>query len=328
MLFRSIDLAVTKSRSVKFLAAGLGFLALVACDFSAIDPATNPQGLPDASNLPAPSAEEIPSPRSQELMTYYARVQNDLLNRGLLRLDGGGVDTPYYNRDIAQNFEKIAFYDEYTQNGGFERSNGARSGLRKWRNPVRMRVEFGESVPLQNRRVDRSEVYRYAARLARVTQHPISMNSAAPNFYVLIAGEDDRAQLIQRIQQIEPGINSATLQMIRNLPRDIHCIVAAFATKSDDHVYTKAIAVIRAEHPQLTRKACIHEELAQGLGLANDSPRARPSIFNDDDEFALLTSHDEELLRLLYNPALTPGMSAEEARPIVAQLLEGRTGPS
>ena len=74
------------------------------------------------------------------------------------------------------------------------------------------------------------------------------------------------------------------------------------------------------------RQSCVHEELAQGLGLANDSPRARPSIFNDDDEFALLTSHDEELLSLLYTPALTPGMQPDEARPIVARMLAGAAG--
>jgi hypothetical protein len=73
----------------------------------------------------------------------------------------------------------------------------------------------------------------------------------------------------------------------------------------------------------------VHEELAQGLGLANDSPRARPSIFNDDDEFALLTMQDEDLLRLLYSPRLTPGMSFDIARPILTQLIaERRGGPS
>ena len=80
------------------------------------------------------------------------------------------------------------------------------------------------------------------------------------------------------------------------------------------------MAVIRAEHPDLLRLSCIHEEIAQGLGLPNDSPRARPSIFNDDEEFALLTKQDEMMLRILYNPALRPGMTVEEAQPIVARL--------
>jgi hypothetical protein len=68
------------------------------------------------------------------------------------------------------------------------------------------------------------------------------------------------------------------------------------------------------------RLSCLHEEIAQGLGLPNDSPRARPSIFNDDEEFALLTGMDEDMLRLLYNPALKPGMTEEEVRPILREL--------
>ena len=44
------------------------------------------------------------------------------------------------------------------------------------------------------------------------------------------------------------------------------------------------------------------------MGLANDSPDARPSVFNDDEEFAFLTRHDELLLKMLYDPRLRPGM--------------------
>jgi hypothetical protein len=81
--------------------------------------------------------------------------------------------------------------------------------------------------------------------------------------------------------------------------------------------YARAIALIRAELPPLLRRSCLHEELAQGMGLANDSPAARPSIFNDDEEFAELTRHDELLLQILYDPRLAPGMTEAEALPIV-----------
>jgi len=46
----------------------------------------------------------------------------------------------------------------------------------------------------------------------------------------------------------------------------------------------------------------------------------RPSIFNDDGEFALLTDHDEDLLRILYDLRLAPGMTAEQAMPIVRRI--------
>jgi hypothetical protein len=86
------------------------------------------------------------------------------------------------------------------------------------------------------------------------------------------------------------------------------------------------VAVIPSEHPDLMRLACIHEELAQSLGLPNDSKAARPSIFNDDQEFALLTRQDELMLQILYSPALSPGMTGAEARPIVETLANNLFG--
>ena len=62
------------------------------------------------------------------------------------------------------------------------------------------------------------------------------------------------------------------------------------------------------------------------MGLTNDSPAARPSIFNDDDEFALLTTHDEMLLAMLYDNRLSIGISAEQARPIVRQMAREQLG--
>ncbi len=57
------------------------------------------------------------------------------------------------------------------------------------------------------------------------------------------------------------------------------------------------------------------------MGLLNDDENVRPSIFNDDQEFALLTRHDELLLRILYDRRLAPGMSPETAMPIVDQIV-------
>jgi hypothetical protein len=106
------------------------------------------------------------------------------------------------------------------------------------------------------------------------------------------------------------------LRAVLNMPRSTYCLVVGFSSGAGS-VYSQAVAVIRAEHPDLMRLACIHEEIAQGLGLVNDSPQARPSIFNDNEEFGLLTRHDELLLRLLYDSRLTPGMTVAVAEPLV-----------
>ena len=83
---------------------------------------------------------------------------------------------------------------------------------------------------------------------------------------------------------------------------------------------SSALVIIRSELPTIMRRACIHEEIAQSLGLTNDSHFARPSIFNDDDEFATLTEFDEILLQILYDKRLSSGISRQEASQFVRQI--------
>ncbi|WP_118135313.1 DUF2927 domain-containing protein, partial [Oceanicella sp. SM1341] len=78
-----------------------------------------------------------------------------------------------------------------------------------------------------------------------------------------------------------------------------------------------ALVVIAAETAGLVRLACIHEEVTQALGLFNDGPGVRPSLFNDDQEFALLTRHDAALLAMLYDTHLHPGQPASAVRPFL-----------
>lgn len=293
---------------------------LAACDaFVPIEPVLTPRARPDGLGVPDPiSVAPAPSQASAELRVFYNRVLNDGLTRGLLRTDGGGPDTPFTADMLVRNFEQIAFFNEYERGP---------QPLRRWQAPVRMSLRFSPSVSRANQTRDTNESIRYAARLARITGHPISINDSNPNFHVFFAGEDDRASVLDQILRIEPRIDQATLSTIRDLPRETYCLVVAFTTAGQPGVYTRAIALIRSEQPDLMRQSCIHEELAQGLGLANDSPFARPSIFNDDDEFALLTDHDEKLLAMLYDPRLPVGVGALNARPTLRVLAEELTNP-
>ena len=288
-----------------------------------VAPSLKPQARPTAA-LPTPQVAQPTSQKSALLRRYLNEVQQAQLGQGLLREDGGGPDTPFSANVLARNFEQIAFYNEYDSD--FTGRGGA-SPLRRWESPVRMEAIFGPGAPPSQRRNDTAEVRNYAKRLSSVTGHPIS-TFGPPNFLVIVASEDDRAALLTQAAARIPGITPASLRALRDMRRDTYCAVAAYALGPDRNVYTAAVAVIRAENPDLLRLSCIHEELAQGLGLANDSPAARPSIFNDDDEFALLTRHDELLLQMLYDPRLKPGMTAAQAAPLTRIIArELTTGP-
>lgn len=294
------------------LVAGTTALTLAACV------ATGPEPVPPpAPAAPAPMVVE-PTPKSAAAMAYYAQVQQTLLSQGLLRTDGGG-NIPFTDRMLAENFMRIALFDEYRRSDrGFVREE-TESRLRRWEVPVRIGLRFGASVPPDRQATDRARIASFVARLAAITGHPIGLDDANPNFLIHVVSEDEREALGPKVRALLPNLSAADVAGITNMPRTTYCLVYALS-EGNSGTYTRAFAVIRAEHPDLLRLSCVHEELAQGLGLPNDTPRARPSIFNDDEEFAFLTDHDELLLKMLYSRELRPGMTVSQARPIVESL--------
>ena len=291
-------------------------VSLMGC--SVVAPPAPPPAPPVVVPEPEPQTPE-PSQVSRDLAAYYGRLQRQLLTQGLMRGDGGGPDTPFTDTQLARNFVRIALFNEYRDDSDFQRPQATISNLRRWTEPIRMTVAFGDTVTPAQRNADRASVSTYAARLSRLSGVPITLTYRNPNFHVLFLGEDDRRAYGDRLRALIPNISDATVRTFVNLPREQLCVViGTFAPGGSS--YTKAVALIRAEHPNLMRSACIHEELAQGMGLANDSPSARPSIFNDDEEFALLTTHDELLLQMLYDPRLRTGMTPATAAPIARQI--------
>lgn len=307
---------------------GAGLLALTllaACPEPEVVAPPSPPVRPEVPQEPAEVITE-PSEASRALSTHYQRVQTDLLNQGLLRGDGGGPDTPFTDVMLTRNFVRIALFDEYRigESGELE-ADATVSRLRRWDGPIRMDVEFGNSVPQAQRDRDTASVASFANRLSRLTGVGIQQTDARPNFHVFVLNEGDRADYESRLRELVPGIDAASVRAFLNPPRSTLCLAIAFS-EGGANTTSRAVVLIRGEHPDLLRLACIHEELAQSMGLANDSPTARPSIFNDDEEFGLLTTHDELLLRMLYDTRLTPGMTAAQAAPIARQIATELTG--
>jgi len=278
---------------------------------------------------PAPIIEASASPRTPASLAAEARFQRieaNALARGQLRTDGGGPDAPFSDRDLARNFLRIAFFDEFTDHGGRLVPQPSEIPLHRWQGAVRLAVEFGRSVPADQRTRDRANIAALVERIARLTGLPIRMTDFRPNFTVLILNEDERLASGPELMRLVPDLSAQARDSAVGMAPDTYCTVFA-VSPANSAVYARALAVVRGELPDILRLSCLHEEIAQGLGLVNDSPAARPSIFNDNDEFATLTRQDDLMLRMLYDARLRPGMSLTEATPIVegiaAELMGG-----
>jgi len=277
-----------------------------------------PAPAPPPAARPAPPADTA---ASASVRAHFARAEATLRARGLMRTDTDPADVPFGVATLARNFEMIALFDEYVEVAGRLVERPTPSRLRRWETAVRIGVEFGAAVPAAQRARDLGRIRAYAARLAEITGHPIAVTDtpANANFRILVLTEDERRAAGPRLTALLPGIDPLSVSTITGMPLGVSCLVLAFA-RSSSSIYSQAVAVVRAELPDLTRLSCFHEEIAQGLGLPNDYEAARPSIFNDVQEFALLTRHDELLLRILYDPRLRPGMTPTQARPIVERI--------
>ncbi|MYF88668.1 MAG: DUF2927 domain-containing protein [Boseongicola sp. SB0676_bin_33] len=300
-------------RLAQTLAAGLVVLALCACQ---------PRPSPGSLGAFLPPGDRLSadiSPASRALQDHYGQVQQGYLARGLLRVDGGGPDSTFTRRQLAENFMRTAFFEEFTRVGDRIVSRQAETHLHRWEGPIRIQVHFGSSVPQEMRNRDQEFIARFAGRLSALTGVPITLTSRMANFHVFVVNEDERRAMGPVLRAIHPDIDPSTVSKVLGIRRPTLCLVYATEGRAKG-VYAKAVAVVRAEHPMLLRQSCYHEELAQGLGLPNDNPRVRPSIFNDDEEFAFLTTQDELLLRMLYDRRLRPGMTAPEGRPIVERI--------
>lgn len=239
----------------------------------------------------------------------YENITTSLQADGKLRTEAAPDDALFTQDDLARNFVKIAMYSEFDEDLD---SNPTEKLLGRWEGPIRYSF-FGRGVTSEDRR----QMRKLAIRLSRLTGHKIEPIERKSNFVIMYLDEEERdvfnEQAIEKWGEEFAEFNIRWASSWQN-----PCIGRLFYTK-DRHIHF-GLVFIRNEIEGLFRESCLHEEVVQSLGLTNDDNEVRPSIFNDDEEFALLTRHDEHLLQMLYDPRLSPGMSIEEVTPLLPQL--------
>ncbi|TYO90197.1 DUF2927 domain-containing protein [Oceanicella actignis] len=283
---------------------------------------------------------------AQSLADRYAALERAHVRQGLLRLDRDPADAPFDAEDLARDFERIAFHKEFADGPGLIAAPTP-TQLIKWDGEVTWTLT-GDGVREDDRRAFRALTARLSALTGlRFSERPAPDTSApdtpapgasSPDQPPARGGrapdedaQDEGARVMILIAG--PELRRAAGILAAGMPGNMDAIAAWARDDSYPCVGQvgwrgegpgrdqRAIVAIKAETAGRLRLSCIHEELTQILGLVNDDPEARPSIFNDDQEFAALTRHDELLLRILYDPRLRHGMTAEEGMPIVRRII-------
>lgn len=202
---------------------------------------------------------------------------------------------------IIQAFGEVALNNEY---------DNAKHGVRKWRMPIRVFIEHqvGDSA------LHTQLVQMHLAHLAKITGHDIQRTNTLPeaNIHLIFTRQSLWASEVERLMG-----PSATKSLHGSV-----CI-GTFALNRE-HDIGRAWIIIPVDQAKMHGKlvACVVEEITQVLGLPNDSEKVFPSIFNDKTPQDLLTGLDFILLKLLYSPSISAGMTADEAKQPLLTLIE------
>ena len=260
------------------------------------------------------------STKEQSLVEYYKRLEKQKLAVGLLRQDGGGSDTPFDSDDIARAFEQLAFFNEYSISQSTLEPNLTPVSLAKWNRPIYIATKFGSSVTPKEKKRNLKEVEDFSKNLSEIIDHRIEMSDRNSNMFVVFGNQEEIPILLKEVSFISTGFDPQKTKLLSKLPKDIQCLAMTSVKADTIGNIVSALIIIRSELPNLLKKACIQEEISQGLGLSNDSHLARPSIFNDDDEFATLTEFDKILLKILYDKRLKSGSSFQYSSDVIKQI--------
>ncbi|MEL6792450.1 MAG: DUF2927 domain-containing protein [Pseudomonadota bacterium] len=243
----------------------------------------------------------------------YARA---LEANGAFRTEAAPLDAPFSSADLSRNFETIALNREYRREGGELRQAATPSVVSRWAEPVRYSLA-GDGVT----EADIAAYAAFADRLSGLMGLPVEASEEAANVNILILGPEERRAFVDALRE-----NGAAERMplLVDWSREVRypCVGQVGFDEANPGRIIGALIVVKAELEGVFRTSCMHEELTQAMGLMNDDDGVRPSIFNDNQEFALLTEHDEYLLRILYDPRLRPGMEAEEAAALAPEIVD------
>ena len=264
-----------------------------------------------------------PPASSFDLTTYFAATEAQIRAAGGMRTDYAPVDARFSKADLMRNFMRIAMFDEYEAVDGHYVANESPSNLRRFGRAVRVRVINGAATTSSAAQFNIQAVAEYTNRLAAITgaNIRIAQEDERANMVVFFLNREEQPRYARQLGRYVTAPPFEVEDAFANSPNSLLCGAFSLSHKRTPDSYRSSVILIKSEHSEAMRAACVQEEMAQALGLTNDSRAARPSIFNDDEEFAALTRHDELLLKILYDSRLRAGMTPAEVRPLLPAII-------
>jgi hypothetical protein len=215
---------------------------------------------------------------------------------------------PQYTRfstaELTRGFLALAF-------GSDLRIGAAPRGIRRFDHPIRAAVIPGGSV-------DRSAamkriVEEYAEKVGDLHLSIADETEASPDVEIRLIDEKDFKSALEAAF----GANVARTFVARTDPQ---CMTSV---KSDaDGEILRAVSFIIVDKGDDVFLDCGYHELLHAFGLSNHDQRNPWTTLNQRRMVGYLTVYDRDLLTLLYDQRLRPGMTAQQVRRILPGVIK------
>jgi len=202
--------------------------------------------------------------------------------------------------EIARGFFKTVF-------GAELRLRGRTDVIRKYDGPVRV---FIESRAKPDRRADVAKVIDDIRTRVAHLDIAVTDDRSAANFFVVLVHERDLAKTVRKMYGRDKARRIARL--------DPQCL-SGFR-KDDSYRIVQSNILLVADAGDFIFYDCAFEELLQALGPINDTD-VPWTMFNDDVQMGFFDVYDQYILNILYDPRIRPGMTADQVRALLPEIL-------
>ena len=208
----------------------------------------------------------------------------------------------FTDSEIVEGFFKTAFGAEFHLAGRVDR-------IRKYAMPVRV---FATGVNRPDRKAQLTKVVADIGR--RIAHLDIAMAGNIDDATIVVTLVRDR-DLIPTVRRF---YGEERAREIKN-SLDPQCL-SGFR-KNERFEIEHSDVILTVDKGDFVFFDCAYEELLQSLGPINDTNSVPWTMFNDQVSMGFFDVYDQYLLNILYDPRIKPGMSVEEVKAVLPEVL-------
>ncbi len=207
----------------------------------------------------------------------------------------------FTDTEIIDGFLKTAFGAEYHLAGRVDR-------IRKYDMPVRVYAD--------GTRADRkAQLAKVVADIGAKIQHldiATTENSDDANIKVKLVRDRDLYRTItmfygsERAREIRTSLDPQCLSGFR---------------KNERYEIEHSDVILTVDNGDFVFFDCAYEELLQSLGPINDTASVPWTMFNDSVSMGYFDVYDQYILNLLYDPRIKAGMTVQEVKTVLPEVL-------